>query len=90
MLKELPGKRSRAGQEAGEVLERWARAGLGQWRGRGLHVENSKQRAWRWLIWETLQYLRRDDRVAFNYLKDPVQNGLWSLDGELLPQRDQS
>ena len=54
-------------------------------------MENSKRRTWSWLIWETLLYLRRkDDGVAFNYLKDLVQNGLWSLDGELLPQHDQS
>ena len=37
-----------------------------------------------------LHLRRKDDRVAFNYLKDAVQNGLWSLDGELLPQHDQS
>lgn len=42
-------------------------------------MENSKQRAWHWLIWETLQYLRRkDDRVAFNYLKDPCAK--WALE----------
>lgn len=65
--------------------------GLGQ-QGEGeVLVENSKRRTWSWLIWETLLYLRRkDDGVAFNYLKDLVQNGLWSLDGELLPQHDQS
>lgn len=43
------------------------------WRSRGgKHVENSKQRACRWVIWETLSYLRRkDDGVASNYRKDP-------------------
>ena len=54
-------------------------------------VENSKPRTWSCLIWEILLHLRRkDDRVAFNYLTDLVQQGLWSLDGELLPQHDQS
>lgn len=65
--------------------------GLGQQSEGEVLVENSKRRTWSWLIWETLLYLRRkDDGVAFNYLKDLVQNGLWSLDGELLPQHDQS
>ena len=64
--------------------------GLGQQNEGEVLVENSKRRTWSWLIWETLLYLRRkDDGVAFNYLKDLVQNGLWSLDGELLPQHDQ-
>lgn len=65
--------------------------GLGQQNEGEVLVENSKRRTWSWLIWETLLYLRRKhDRVAFNYLKDLVQNGLWSLDGGLLPQHDQS
>lgn len=65
--------------------------GLGQQNEGEVLVENSKQRTWSWLIWEILLHLRRkDDRVAFIYLKDLVQNGLWSLDGELLPQHDQS
>lgn len=64
--------------------------GLGQQNEGEVLVENSKQRTWSWLIWEILLHLRRkDDRVAFIYLKDLVQNGLWSLDGELLPQHDQ-
>ena len=65
--------------------------GLGQQSEGEVLVENSKRRTWSWLIWETLLYLRRkDDGVAFNYLTDLVQQGLWSLDGELLPQHDQS
>ena len=65
--------------------------GLGQQNEGEVLVENSKRRTWSWLIWEILLHLRRkDDRVAFIYLKDLVQNGLWSLDGGLLPQHDQS
>ena len=65
--------------------------GLGQQSEGEVLVENSKQSTWSWLIWEILLHLRgKDSRVALNYLKDLMQNGLWSLDGELLPQHDQS
>ena len=80
LSKDLPGKRSWAGQEAGEAFsKRGVWAGLGQQIGGGVHVENSKQGAWGSLIWETLQCLRRkDDRVVFNYPKDPCAK--WALE----------
>lgn len=78
--------RGASGQEepgwAGGRLAFWERrtwAGLGQQSGGEDHVENSKQRAWCWLIWKTLQYLRRKaDRADFNYLKDPCTK--WALE----------
>lgn len=54
-------------------------AGLEHQIGGTVHVENSKQRTRCSLLWETLQCLRRkDDRVGFNYLKDPCAK--WTLE----------
>lgn len=79
-------KEVRDEQAAGNVLWKMVWTGLGQRSRGGAQVENP---AWKYHVssfQETLQYLGGGKMMELLIiLKTFMQNGLWSLEGELLP-----